>query len=61
MGMFIDDRIFKKKFKENLIFKNFENPPLFCKIREIFCLFLFYNVHKESMFTIEIEDGREAP
>ena len=24
-------------------------------------LFLFYNVHKEKMFTIEIEDGREAP
>ena len=50
----------KKKFKENLIFENFENPPLFCKIREIFCLFLFYNVKEESMFTIEIEDGREV-
>ena len=22
---------------------------------------LFLNVHKENMFTIEIEDGREAP
>ena len=24
-------------------------------------MFLFYNVHKEKMFTIEIEDGNEAP
>ena len=24
-------------------------------------LFLFYNVFKEKMFTIQIEDGREAP
>ena len=37
------------------------------KINEIFfikstkfCLFLFYNVHTENMFTIEIEDGRET-
>ena len=22
---------------------------------------LFYNVHKENMFTINLEDGREAP
>ena len=22
--------------------------------------FFFYNVHKENMFTIEMEDGREA-
>ena len=38
------------------------------KIREIFCenpriifFVLFYNVHKENMFTINLEDGREAP
>ena len=34
------------------------------KIHEIFCenLFvLFYDVHKENMFTINLEDGREAP
>ena len=31
------------------------------KITEIFCLFLFYNVHKGNVFTIEMEDGREAP
>ena len=30
------------------------------KIREIFVFCLFYNVHKEHMFTIKIEDGREA-
>jgi len=36
------------------------------KIREIFCenpriiFVLFYDVHKENMFTIN-EDGREAP
>ena len=29
---------------------------LFYEIHEPF----FYNVHKENMFTIEIEDGREA-
>ena len=29
------------------------------KICEI-VLFLFYNVYKEKMFTIEIEDGRNA-
>jgi len=37
------------------------------KIHEIFCknpriiFVLFYDVHKENMFTINIEDGREAP
>ena len=37
------------------------------KIREIFCenpriiFVLFYDVHKEDMFTINLEDGREAP
>ena len=35
------------------------------KIREIFCenpriiFILFYDVHKENMFTINLEDGRE--
>ena len=29
------------------------------KIRKLF-LFLFYDVHKENMFTINLEDGREA-
>jgi len=37
------------------------------KVREIFCknpliiFVLFYDVHKENMFTINVEDGREAP
>ena len=37
------------------------------KIRDIFCenpriiFVLFYDVHKENMFTINLEDGREAP
>ena len=26
-----------------------------------FLCFLFFNVHKDNMFTIQIEDGREAP
>ena len=37
------------------------------KIREIFCenpriiFVLFYDVHKENLLTINLEDGREAP
>ena len=37
------------------------------KIHDIFCenprlsSVLFYDVHKENMFTINLEDGREAP
>ena len=37
------------------------------KIYEFFCenpriiFVLFYDVHKENMFTINLEDGREAP
>ena len=37
------------------------------KIHEIFCenpqiiFVLFYDVHKENMFTINLEDGGEAP
>jgi len=37
------------------------------KIQEIFCenpriiFVLFYDVHKENMFTINLEDEREAP
>ena len=37
------------------------------KIHESFCenpriiFVLFYDVHKENMFTINLEDGREAP
>ena len=46
----MDDRIFKIcPIKKKIIFK----------IHEV--LFLFYNVHKEIMFTMEMEDGFEAP
>ena len=31
---------------------------LFLKIHDIFCLFSFYNVYKEKMFTFETEDER---
>ena len=37
------------------------------KIHEIFCensriiFVLFYDIHKENVFTINLEDGREAP
>ena len=41
---------------------NFENPQNFFLIKSAnFCLFSFYKVLKEIMFTVEIEDGREAP
>jgi len=39
----------------------------FLKILKFFCenpriiFVLFYDVHKENMFTINLEDGREAP
>ena len=31
------------------------------KSANYFCFVLFYDVHKENMFTINLEDGREAP
>jgi len=37
----------------------FENPQFILENTQTF-LFLFYNVYKEKMFTIEIEDAREA-
>ena len=52
-----------QKFASNTIrFSiNFKNPRnIFTKSAK-FCLFLFYNIYKEKMFTIEIEDGRESP
>ena len=50
----MDDRMFKNLSKTKFDFENFENP-------RNFCLFLFLNVHKENMFTNEIEDVCEAP
>ena len=46
--------------KQNSIFENFKNLFDFFLNSRIF-LFLCYNVHKKKMFTIEKEDGREAP
>ena len=54
-GRFMDDRIFK-----NLPLTKFDFGKI-CKSIKFVCLFLFYNVFKEKMFTIEIEDGCEAP
>ena len=55
------DRICKNSLKQNLTFENFKYPRIsFYKIHVIFGLFLFYNVYKEKMLTIEIKDGREA-
>ena len=42
---------------QNSIFENFEYPQKKFKSANFF----FYNVHKENMFTMEMEDGREAP
>jgi len=49
---------------QNSIFIKFLN---ILKIHDIFCknpqiiFVLFYDVHKENMFTINLEDGRKAP
>ena len=40
--------------RQNSIYENSKNP-------RNFCLFLNYKLYNENMFTIEIEDGREAP
>ena len=50
-------KISKISLQQNSILLNFENPRHFYNIRKLFWFFLFYNVYKEKMFTIEIEDG----
>ena len=40
---------------------NFENQRIFFFLNPRTFLFLFYNVYKEKMFTIEIEDGAKRP
>ena len=46
---------------QHSIFENLKNPRnYFSKTREIFRLFLIYNVFKENIFKIKI-DVREAP
>jgi len=50
-GRFMDDTNFKKIASYKIsISSNFKNQRFFVN-----------NVYKEKMFTIEIEDGREAP
>ena len=46
---------------QNSIFKNFENLRIFFLNPQNLLLFLFYNVYKKKMFTIERKDRREAP
>ena len=41
-------------------FKIFKIHEFFCENPRIIFV-LFYDVHKENMFTINLEDGREAP
>ena len=48
------------KIRSSLIFENFENLRNFLRNPRIIFV-LFYDVHKENMFTINLEDGREAP
>ena len=47
--------------QQNSIFNTFSKSTIFLLIRKLFWWFLFYNVYKEEMFKIEIEDGHEAP
>ena len=53
----MDDQHFKNQPPTKLDFENFENPKYFQKTAK----FLFCNVYRKKMFTIRIEDGREAP
>ena len=57
----MDDQIFKNLPLNKIRFLKI------LKIHEFFCenprvnFVLFYDVHKENMFIINLEDGREAP
>ena len=51
-------KISKISLQWNLIVIHFlKSWKLFDKFHKLIVLFLFYNVHKENIFTIEIEDG----
>ena len=47
--------------KKILFSWNFESPRFFFPKSANFCLFLFYYLYIEKMFTIEMEDVRAAP
>ena len=57
----------RKKGAKRIEFLVFIKFLKILKIHEIFCenpriiFVLFYDVHKENMFTINLKDGREAP
>ena len=63
-GRFMQIKISNICLHQNSIFIKFLK---ILKIHEIFCenpriiFVLFYDVHKENMFTINLEDGHEAP
>ena len=49
------------KIRSSLNFWKFwKSTTFFVKIRQLFFV-LFYDLHKENMFTINLQDGREAP
>ena len=60
----MNDQNFKylspSKFDLHYVFDNFEIHEFFCENPRIIFV-LFNDVHKENMFTINLEDGREAP
>ena len=50
-------KISEISLQQNVIFIKFEIPRnASYKIRELFCSVMFYNVYKEKVFTIEIEN-----
>ena len=70
---FVGDQGLQGRFMNHQNFKYLSPSKFDCrffkimKIREFFCenpriiFVLFYDVHKENMFTINLGDGREAP
>ena len=54
------DRIFKICLINILFLKILKIHEIFCENPRIIFV-LFYDVHIENMFTINLEDGREAP
>ena len=49
------------KIKKSCVLKFFIFVQILKSWKSANFLFLFFNVYNENMFTIEIEDGREAP
>ena len=51
----MEDRVFKYLPLTKFVFANFEIQQIFLRNPQHFCLFLFYNVYIEKMFTIKIK------